>query len=68
LAPHLTGFLVGLAVLSLLAAVAEAQPLVCILDDVQWLDRASAQVLGFVARRLAAEGCRPDLRDPRAER
>jgi DNA-binding CsgD family transcriptional regulator len=42
--------------LSLLSDVAEAQPLICILDDVQWLDRASAQVLGFVARRLAAEG------------
>lgn len=49
-------FLVGLAVLSLLSDVAEEQPLVCFLDDVQWLDSASAQVVGFVARRLAAEG------------
>ena len=48
-------FLVGLAVLSLLADVAGTRPLICLIDDEQWLDRASAQALGFAARRLAAD-------------
>src|SRR5262249_49999506 len=48
-------FFVGLAVLSLLSEVAGERPLVCVIDDAQWLDQASAQALGFAARRLAAD-------------
>jgi DNA-binding CsgD family transcriptional regulator len=48
-------FLISLATLSMLSAAAEARPLLCLVDDAQWLDSVSAQILAFVARRLVAE-------------
>src|SRR5581483_6059362 len=48
-------FLIAVAMLNLLSATAEQRPLLCLVDDAQWLDAASVQALGFVARRLVAE-------------
>src|SRR5579864_9394900 len=62
-------FLVGLAVLSLLSEIAGERPLIGVIDDAQWLDRASAQALGFAARRLAVDpvGLVFAARDPGAD-
>jgi DNA-binding CsgD family transcriptional regulator len=63
-------FFISLAMLSLLSAVADERPLLCLVDDAQWLDGASAQVLAFVARRLLAESVAIvfALREPAATR
>src|SRR4051794_29372495 len=62
-------FLVGLAVLSLLSVVAAERPLLCLVEDAQWLDAASAQIIGLVARRVRAESVAivVAVREPAAE-
>lgn len=59
-------FMIGLAVLSLLSVAADQGPLLCVVDDAQWLDQASSQTLSFVARRLTTEpiGLVFAVRDP----
>ena len=63
-------FAIGTAVLGVLCAVAAEQPLICIIDDAQWLDRPSAHALAFVARRLTAQpvGIVFAVRHPRSQR